>query len=76
MNILVAGASGYIGGRLVPRLVTAGHHVTCLVRNPERLKGQSWENVEIRQGNLLDPDSLRGVMQRRLVCSASFTWGA
>ncbi|MFZ0532502.1 MAG: SDR family oxidoreductase [Anaerolineales bacterium] len=63
MNILVAGASGYIGGRLVPRLVAAGHHVICLVRNPERLKGQSWENVEIRQGNLLDPDSLHGVMQ-------------
>jgi uncharacterized protein YbjT (DUF2867 family) len=63
MNILVAGASGYIGGRLVPRLVATGHHVICLVRNPERLSEHRWENVEIRQGDLLNLDSLHGVMQ-------------
>ena len=63
MNILVTGASGYIGGQLIPRLEAVGHHVICLVRNPERLIGHRWENVEIRQGNLLNPDSLDGVMQ-------------
>jgi uncharacterized protein YbjT (DUF2867 family) len=63
LDILVAGASGYIGGQLVPRLVAAGHHVICLVRNPARLNGHRWENVEIRQGNLLDVDSLNGVMR-------------
>lgn len=63
MNILVAGASGYIGGRLVPRLEALGHHVVCLVRNPERLKGHWGENVEIRQGDLLDPVSLPRLMQ-------------
>jgi uncharacterized protein YbjT (DUF2867 family) len=63
MNILVTGASGYIGGRLVPRLVAEGHHVTCLVRNTERLNGHRFKNVEIRQGDLLNPDSLKGVMQ-------------
>ena len=63
MNILVAGASGYIGGQLIPRLEVLGHHVICLVRNPERLIVNRWENVEIRQGDLLNPDSLVGVMQ-------------
>ena len=63
MNVLVAGASGYIGGRLVPRLEALGHHVVCLVRNPDRLNRHWWENVEIRQADLLDPSSLHGVMQ-------------
>ncbi len=63
MNILVTGASGYIGAQLIPRLVAMGHHVICLVRNPERLNGHRTENVEIRQADLLNPDSLDGVMQ-------------
>ena len=63
MDILVTGASGYIGGRLVPRLVAGGHHVTCLVRNSERLKVNFRDQVEIRQGDLLDPTSLHQVMQ-------------
>jgi len=62
MNILVAGASGAIGRRLVPRLEALGHHVICLVRNPDRLNHHGWENVEIRQGDLLELDSLGEVM--------------
>jgi uncharacterized protein YbjT (DUF2867 family) len=63
MNILVTGASGYIGAQLIPRLEALGHHVICLVRNPGRLNGHRWENVEIRSGDLLNLDSLEGVMQ-------------
>jgi uncharacterized protein YbjT (DUF2867 family) len=59
MNILVTGASGYIGGRLIPRLVAEGHHVICLVRNPERLRLSTRDSVEIRLGDLLDPASLQ-----------------
>ena len=37
LNILVTGANGYIGMRLIPKLVEDGHRVYCAVRNPERL---------------------------------------
>tara|TARA_A200000113_G_C8841031_1_gene346886 strand:+ start:59 stop:1531 length:1473 start_codon:yes stop_codon:yes gene_type:complete len=37
LNILVTGANGYIGMRLIPKLVENGHNVYCAVRNPERL---------------------------------------
>ncbi len=58
MRILVTGATGYIGGRLVPRLVAAGHRVVCLARDPQRLVGRWRERVEIQQGDVLDPVSL------------------
>ena len=37
--MLVTGATGYVGGRLVPRLLAAGHRVRCLVRDASRLAG-------------------------------------
>ena len=42
MRIAVTGATGYIGGRLVPRLLAEGHDVVCPVRNPAKLEGRSW----------------------------------
>jgi uncharacterized protein YbjT (DUF2867 family) len=63
MNILVAGASGYIGGQLIPRLQSLGHHVIGVVRRPELVYRPTWKNVEIRSGDLLDPLSLNPVMQ-------------
>ena len=59
MKILVAGATGYIGGRLVPQLVESGHQVRCLTRRPEKLAGVAWaETVEVVQGDALDLDTL------------------
>lgn len=56
--VLVTGATGYIGGRLVPRLLASGHRVRCLVRNPERLAGRNWPGVELMRGDVSDPATL------------------
>lgn len=62
--ILVTGATGYIGGRLVPRLLQMGCHVRCLVRDPARLQGRPWQHdVEIVAGDMLQPESLAPAMQ-------------
>lgn len=64
MRILLTGATGYVGGRLAPRLLQAGHHVRCLVRDPQRLRGRPWASqVEIVQGDALDEASLSRAMQ-------------
>ena len=39
-TVLVTGATGYIGGRLVPCLLEAGFRVRCLARDPARLQGR------------------------------------
>lgn len=60
MKILVTGATGYIGGRLVPRLLEAGHSVRCLARNARRLEGR-FPGAEIVEGDVFDEGSLRDV---------------
>lgn len=58
-RILVTGATGYVGGRLIPRLLDQGHTVRVLVRDRIRALGQSWgDDVDIVEGDLLDPASL------------------
>jgi uncharacterized protein YbjT (DUF2867 family) len=62
--ILVTGATGYVGGRLVPRLLEAGYSVRCLVRDPARLQGRPWfEQVEVVRGDVLKPDTLAPAVQ-------------
>lgn len=56
---LVTGATGYVGGRLVPRLLAAGRRVRVLARDPARLAGRPWAGeVEIARGDVHDPVTL------------------
>lgn len=63
MRILVMGATGYVGGRLVPRLVADGHEVRCLTRRPRKLDGVTWAGqVEVVAGDAMDRASLDAAM--------------
>jgi uncharacterized protein YbjT (DUF2867 family) len=71
-RIAIAGATGYIGGRLAPLLVESGYSLRCLVRSPRKLEGRDWsgnERVEIRQVDL----SNGAALARELAgCDAAF----
>ena len=56
-KILVLGATGYIGGRLVPRLIARKHQVRCLVRLPRKIASRQWDSVEVVQGDVLQPET-------------------
>jgi uncharacterized protein YbjT (DUF2867 family) len=60
MKVLVTGATGYVGGRLVPKLLEAGHSVRVIAREPHRLDNVPWHNqVEIVKGDLLKSENVR-----------------
>lgn len=62
--ILVTGATGYIGGRLIPNLLQMGYRVRCLVRDPVRLQGRPWQHaVETVAGDVLKPETLVSGLQ-------------
>lgn len=59
MKILVTGATGYIGGRIIPELVALGHDVRVLVRDQKRIIGRPWaDDVEVAVGDVEDPATL------------------
>jgi uncharacterized protein YbjT (DUF2867 family) len=63
-HTLVTGATGYIGGRLVPRLLDENYQVHVLARDIARLGGRSWtENVKLHQGDVFKPETLTKAMQ-------------
>ena len=60
VTCLVTGATGYVGGRLVPQLLAAGYRVRCMAREAGRLAGFPWiGQVEVAEADALDPASLR-----------------
>lgn len=62
-RVLVLGATGYVGGRLVPRLLAAGYRVRVLTRSPHRVEALGWaDRVEIFGGDASDPDAVDAAM--------------
>jgi uncharacterized protein YbjT (DUF2867 family) len=62
-TILVTGATGFVGGNLVPALLDAGHGVRCLTREPAKLAGAPWRHsVEVARGDVRDWVSLEFAM--------------
>lgn len=60
LRCLVTGATGYIGGRLVPRLLESGFVVRALARNPDKLAAVPWrDRIEVAKGDLSDAASLQ-----------------
>ena len=58
--LFVTGATGYIGGRLVPRLIERGYRVRCYARSAEKVRARSWgshPHVEIIEGDLFDAET-------------------
>jgi len=71
-RIAIAGATGYIGGRLAPRLLSADYALRCLVRSPRKLEGRDWTSdprVEILKADLADATSLTRDLRG---CDAAF----
>jgi uncharacterized protein YbjT (DUF2867 family) len=72
MKIFLTGATGYIGGRLAPRLIEAGHSLRCLSRSPRKLDDELWSHrndVEVVQGDMSDADELAEQMRG---CDAAY----
>ncbi len=70
MKILVTGATGYIGGRLIPELLGKGYSVRAFVRDPKRLRGKKWfKNVEIAEGDLGEIETVKSAVKD---CDAAY----
>jgi len=56
---LVTGATGYVGGRLIPALLDAGYRVRAMARTPSKLDGRTWaDQVEVVQADAPDADAV------------------
>ncbi|MDX6326286.1 MAG: hypothetical protein QOK15_2640, partial [Nocardioidaceae bacterium] len=63
-RVLITGATGYIGGRLVPELLDAGYEIRCLVRNPAKVSDEVWsDRVEVVKGDVTDRESVVAAME-------------
>lgn len=58
-NILVSGATGYIGQKLVRRLQKGGNNIRCLIRRTGALKGNVSNQIQVTQGDLLNFESIK-----------------
>ena len=64
LRCLVTGASGYIGGRLVPELLAAGYAVRCMARDPGKLSDRPWSGgVEVAAADALEGTRVRCALE-------------
>ncbi|GGL07059.1 NAD(P)-dependent oxidoreductase [Sphaerisporangium melleum] len=64
VRCLVTGATGYIGGRLAPELLAAGHEVRCMARSARGLRGHGWyDRVEVAEADATDPVATRAALE-------------
>ena len=63
LRILLTGATGYVGGRLLPLLEASGHFVRCLARKPEALTARVAPATEVVEGDVLDRAKLDAAMK-------------
>lgn len=69
-RVCVTGATGYVGSRLVPKLLEHGYDVSCLVRDPDKLVPTDWaDDVHIVAGDLRSPSALAAALQD---CSVAY----
>lgn len=71
-SVFVTGATGYIGGRLAPRLLSEGYSIRCLSRSASKLMARTWANderVEIVEGDASDEDLVADAMRG---CKAAY----
>jgi len=63
MRVLVLGATGNLGSRLIPALLTHGHNVVAYVRSPDKLESllptSVYERIKVVKGDATDPTSIK-----------------
>lgn len=69
MRCVVFGATGYLGGRLVPELLAAGHEVRVMARSPEKLAQHPWRaQVDVVRGDVTNADDVATAVAGQQVC--------
>lgn len=61
--IMIAGATGYVGGLLADRLVAGGADIRCMARAPEQARERFGNRCEVVRGDVLEPDTLDGALE-------------